>query len=96
MSNGTIIYGSTMKRASEKFDELVKFIKEEDIAELRRSRFTQWLKLKDGSIYKTVVSNSNARGYRWNYAYVDRDIKVGDFIEVILPAGKEGSAYEFF
>lgn len=96
MNHRIIIYGSTIERANEKFDELVKLVQEEDIVELSRSRFTQCLKLRNGSTYQTVASGSSARGYRWDDAYIDRDIKIGEFIDIILPTGKEGSRYEYF
>ena len=43
------------------------------------------IELKNGDYYQAVRANDGARGHRWQYAYIDRDIKKEMLDCVVLP-----------
>lgn len=52
-------------------------MKSEDIREVKKSSpktgiFT--IKLNNGDYYKALRASDGARGYRWQYAYIDKNI----------------------
>jgi len=72
-----IVYGSTKEKAFNKLQELLDNINQEDIHKVIKTSpntgiFT--IELKNGDYYKAISANDNARGYRWQYAYIDRNI----------------------
>lgn len=77
MAKNIIIYGSTMERAFNKLQELLDSMNQEDINKVIKTSpntgiFT--IELNNGDYYKAIRASDNARGYRWQYAYIDKDI----------------------
>jgi len=78
MSKNIIVYGSTQEKAFNKLQELLNTMKEEDINKVRKSTsksngdFT--VELKNGDYYKAMKASNNTRAYKWQYAYIDKDI----------------------
>lgn len=76
MGRHIIVYGSTIEKAFNKLQELLDEMKKENIKEVKKlsvknGQFT--IKLYNGDYYQAIRVSDNARGFRWQYAYVDKD-----------------------
>ncbi|MDD4188271.1 MAG: hypothetical protein PHX04_05920 [Bacilli bacterium] len=72
-----IVYGSTTEKAFNKLQELIDNMNQEDIKKVTKTSLNTGIftiELKSGDCYKAVRASDNARGYRWQYAYIDKDI----------------------
>jgi len=72
-----IVYGSTIERAFNKLQELLDHMNLKDIRKVTKTSpntgiFT--VELKNGDYYIALKACDNVRGYRWQYAYIDKDI----------------------
>lgn len=55
--------------------------------------------MKNGDVYKAIPALQNARGYRWQYAYIDKEIDNEMLHTVILPKyipERDGNDKEIF
>ena len=86
MNKTIIVYGTTIKRAFAKMEEILDGLKYSEIQQVRRSSNEFSIYLYNGDRYLARGGYESARGYKWNYAYIDIDIS-GEIIDnVILPA----------
>lgn len=90
-----LVYGATIKTSMDKMEEILKQ-KENEIHKVQKTTLFIEATMKDGTLYKTVVANDYARGYKWNYAYIDRNISIGTFTDIILPSQHVGGSFEYY
>ena len=71
-----LIYGSTVERAFNKLQELIDNMNPNDIKRIKKSPSCgiYTVELHNGDYYKAIKASDNARGYRWQYTYIDTDI----------------------
>lgn len=72
MNNQIIIYGATKERAFEKLQDLLDNMKYGDIQKVRKGQYDFIVDLKNGDRYIAIRTSNNGRGYKWQYAYIDR------------------------
>jgi len=77
LEKNIIVYGSTVERAFNKLQESLDNMNPKDIRKVTKTSpntgiFT--IELNNGDCYKAIRASDNARGYRWQYAYIDKDI----------------------
>jgi len=77
MARNIIVYGSTIEKSFNKLQELLDNM---DLKDIRKATKTSpntgifTIELNNGDYYKAIIASDNARGYRWQYAYIDKDI----------------------
>jgi len=83
----TIVYGSTVERSFNKLQELLDNMNPKDIRKVTKTSPNTGIfniELNNGDYYKATRASDNARGYRWQYAYIDRDISQESLDHVVL------------
>lgn len=90
-----LVYGETISASMDKMEEILKQ-KKDEIHEINKTSYSIEAIMKDGTLYKTVVANDYARGYKWNYAYIDRNIRIGIFMDIILPSQHREGSFEYY
>ena len=75
----TIIFGLTKERAINKLNEIESFFKNSEI----KSRWKYGFELFNGDYYKAEVASETSRGYKCNVLYVDSEISLKLFHNVI-------------
>lgn len=92
--NKIIIYGSTKERAYEKLDQILNDMRYGDVKRVRKSDIHFSVELKNGDCYLALATTDNARGHRWQYAFVDRLISEEMLDNVVfakfIPKDKNG------
>ena len=101
MSVQILIYGSTIEIANNKLDKIAKTIKDENIYKYFKSSILgNSIELTDGCLFKSIALNHNIRGYKWQYAYIDKNIDNKILEDVILasfiPKNKSGKITSIF
>jgi hypothetical protein len=81
MSKNYIIFGRTYKRAEYKLNEIFKSFDPNEILQRSRNMFS----LKNGDVYKAVGTNDSSRGYKPDCVFVDQEISLDIFHNIILP-----------
>ena len=81
-----IVYGSTKEKAYDKLDELLSNIKYGDIEKVVKSKYEYTVILKNGCMYRAILASDSARGYKWQYAVIDKLIDKAMVDMVILPS----------
>jgi len=72
-----IVYGSTVERAFNKLQELLDNMNPKDIRKVIKTSPNTGIytvELNNGDYYQAIRVSDNARGYRWQYAYIDKNI----------------------
>ena len=90
-----VIFGSTKERAFNKWQDILNNMRFGDVDKV----MYDWgvFVLTNGDVYKAVTGNDGARGYRCDYAYIDRFISVDIMNKVIIPCLKqENGSFEFY
>jgi hypothetical protein len=90
-----VIFGSTKERAFNKWQDILNNMRFGDVDKV--SMADGVFVLTNGDVYKAVTGNDGARGYRCDYAYIDRFMSVDIMDKVIIPCLKqENGSFEFF
>lgn len=79
-----IVFGTTKEKAFNKLQELLDHMKQEDIKQIRKSKDTFSIITNNDDYYRAIGASDNARMYRWQYAYIDKDIDEETFESVVL------------
>lgn len=97
-----IVYGSTRARAYEKLEQITKNkmkyggVKGEEVRFVHRSEYWFTVELMNGTQYRASLANDGARGYGWDYAFIDNMVSISKLEQIILPSGLPGSKYEYY
>ena len=49
-------------------------------------RHGSWIQFENGDIWRVLRAGDNARGYRWNIAYIERSIDLNTYRCIISPS----------
>jgi len=82
-----IVYGSTIEKSFNKLQELLDNMNSKDIVKVTKTSLDTGIftiELNNGDYYKVIRASDNARGYRWQYAYIDKDISQEALDHVVL------------
>lgn len=90
-----IVYGSTKQVAYDKLDELLSNTKYGYIERVIKSKHEYTVVLKNGDIYKALMASDNIRGYKWQYAIIDKSIDKKIINTLILPNFVKTDIFEF-
>lgn len=83
--NGNV---NSKEKARTKLNEVIEEKKNKGIELLKlRKGLRDEAIFSDGEMWMTVNADSNARGYRWKKAYVDKDIPQDVILEIIDSKG---------
>ena len=81
MSKRCVVFGRTYKRAEYKLHEILGSIDPSEVTQYSRHMFT----LKNGDVYRAVGMNDSSRGYKPDCVFVDQEIRLDIFHNIILP-----------
>jgi hypothetical protein len=70
--NNIIVYGASFDRACHKLQIMLEDMRYGDVEEVKRNKDIFTVRLKNGDYYKALGASDNARGHRWQYAFIDR------------------------
>ena len=82
-----IVYGKTIKKSQCKLEDILNRIPYNEVKTVKKGRNDMEVILKNGDIYTVASGNESAKGFKWNYAYIDREISMDIFNNIILPSG---------
>lgn len=74
MNKNIVVFGSTFERASNKLQEMLNEMKYGEVEMVRKGKNEFTISLVNGDRYIIVGMGDSARGYRWQYAYIDKQI----------------------
>lgn len=86
---GMIYYGSDYATGNAKLQEIVAAYERMGIL-TTRCHYTingSYVEFDNGDHWSVRRASDNARGYRWNVAYIERCIDYNSFRTVVMPAG---------
>lgn len=83
--NKIIIYGATKERAYFKLEEILNDIRYGEIKQVKKYDSHFSVELKNGDYYLALSASDNARGHRWQYAFVDRLISQEMLDNIVFP-----------
>jgi len=87
MGRHIIVYGSTTEKAFNKLQELLDKMEKVNIKAVKKSSVENGqfsIELYNGDYYQAIRASDNARGYRWQYAYIGMDISKELLDHVVL------------
>lgn len=90
-----IVYGSTKQIAYDRLDKLLGNMRYKEIERVIKNQYEYTVVLKNGDIYKALMASDNARGYKWQYAVIDKTIDKKIIDNVILPSFVKTDIFEF-
>ena len=96
MKSEVIIFGLTLEVANNKLEKLHQLLGKNLIQIYKKSENYSVIILSDGTIYRAIKVGDSSRGYRWNYAYIDRNISEDILNTIILPTGVGKYGAEFY
>lgn len=85
MNRNIIIYGSTKFWAVGKLETLLIDKRCGNVKQVKRSVANLEVESFNGVYYKAVCVDDDAKGLRWQYAYIDRDIEKETLNNIIFP-----------
>jgi hypothetical protein len=75
MSKNIIVYGKDFKTASNKLDAIFEtVIDKSTIVAKHKCKYDYAILLRNGDRYTALQVSDSTRGYKWQYAYIDRNI----------------------
>ena len=90
MSKKYIIFGRTYKRAEYKLREMFESFDPNEILQYSRNMIV----LKNGDVYKAVGVDGSSRGHKPDCVFIDREISLDIFHNVILPCISHKTEHE--
>lgn len=85
MRDSIVVYGVTKEDAYDKLQDLLNNMKYGDVANVKKGSFEFVVVLKNRDTYRAIGASDNARGVKWQYAYIDSTIDETLVDSVILP-----------
>jgi hypothetical protein len=80
-----IVYGSTRVIANQKMQSLLDKMNPDEIKKVRKSNSEFAFEMNNGDYYLSLSASDNARGHRWQYAYIDENIDFDTIERIIIP-----------
>ena len=81
-----IVYSSTRDRAYNKLQDLLDNMKYGEVNRVNKNSFNFTVELKNGDLYIALLTFEGAKGYKWDYAYIDYLIDRKILYDIIFPA----------
>lgn len=81
----TIVYGK-IERAKRKIDELLADMRYGDILSVNKSISEYSFTLKNGDRFYALRADQNARGHKWDMAYIDTSIEQNILRNIVYPS----------
>jgi len=85
INDNIIVYGSTKERAYEQLQSMLDNMRYGDVKQVKKSRNEFTIELYSGDRYRALIATDNARGYRWQYAFIDRLISKEMLNNIVIP-----------
>lgn len=82
-----VVYSPIQAIAKVKLQEVIKDYARIGINPIRQGNNNSFVYFDNGDIWRAVQANDNARGFKWNVAYIDADTDRTILNQVILPCG---------
>lgn len=85
---GIIYYNSNYENGIAQLKQIEENYKMANISATRSHymRHGSWIQFENGDIWRVVRAGENARGYKWNIAYIERSIDLNIYSYIISPA----------
>lgn len=78
-----VIYCASWEKGEAKFDEIAENLKNREGAKIIKRKRGSFAALPNGDSWEVVYAYDGARGCKWNYCYVDDEISLRIFYDVI-------------
>ena len=85
---GIIYYNSDFINANEKLKTIVNQYNQAQIPVIKchYKKIGSYAEFENGDIWQVIKANENARGYKWNVAYIERSIDYDIYQCIISPS----------
>ena len=85
---GIIYYNSNWENGVTQLKQIEENYNQMKIATTRSHymRHGSWVQFENGDVWKVLGAGDRARGYRWNIAYIERNISLDTYRCIIAPA----------
>ena len=85
MNKRIIVYGLTRDKANNKLQQMLDDMRYVDVKDVKKGINDFRVDLKNGDHYIAVGANDSVRGYRWQYAIIDRAIDQETLDTIVFP-----------
>ena len=85
---GVVYYNSNLNNAINQLNQIEERYNHMEIATIHKhySYYSTQIQFENGDVWRTIRANNNARGYRWNIAYIERSISYNMYHYIINSA----------